>query len=102
MPERFTLQNSICDRRCSKCKKTNEVHFFTSGLLIYKTCNACRFRTRQLRRARLPDSDYDGDDVDAAFASLSLYSSSSSASAASTSAGDYFVDEPEPEPEPKT
>jgi hypothetical protein len=82
MPERFTFESFIFDRKCTKCNRTKEVHFFAFAMSIYKTCNARRFGAQQIRRARLPESDYDYDEVDAAFAS------------ASASASDYFVDEP--------
>ena len=117
MPERFTFYNSIDDRRCSKCHKTKEVHYFTTDNQLFRTCNVCRSRARQLRR-RDRSPTWDTDEVEAAsasllsstsasdptrneinalvasFAGLSISSSSASASAS------YFVPEPEPEPGP--
>ena len=93
MPEIATFQNSMFDRTCSKCKHTKEAHFVQSAAAIYKTCNACRFRARQLSRSS-GESAYDHDHVAAASESLS---SSASAYAAAV---EYFFDEPDPEPEP--
>ena len=103
---------SIFDIRCSNCKKSGDPRMFTSEGKLDKTCNICRARARQRRRARVYDNlspefrahlgsrqyyhDTD-DDVDDANAALSL---SSSAASVSTTSADYFVDEPDPEPEP--
>ena len=89
MPERATFTNSIFDRKCSKCKQTEEAHLFQSVEAIYKTCNACRFRARQLSRAEREPAltaagFYDHDHVAAASESLS------SSSSASSGAVDYF------------
>ena len=42
MPEWCTFHNTIFDIRCSKCKRTQENHFFVQRGKVYKTCNACR------------------------------------------------------------
>ena len=127
MPVSATFHNTIFDIRCSKCKKSDHPVYFTQNGNVYKTCNACRARGQQRRRARaydnlspefrahlgiLPHLRYhDTDDVNDANAILSrsydtdddvdaVLAMSSSAAAASTYSADYFVDEPDPEPEP--
>ena len=42
MPEWCTFHNTIFDIRCSKCKRTQENHFFVKRGKVYKACNACR------------------------------------------------------------
>ena len=98
MPEIATFQKYIVYRKCSKCKHTKEAHFVQLAAAMLKTCNACRFRARQLSRAEREPAltaagFYDHDHVAAASESLS------SSASASTAAVDYSVDEPDPEPE---
>ena len=85
--------------------------FFTIPDRIFKTCNACSFRARQLRRDRSPTwgasvslSSSSGaqptpNELNSIVDSVNDYHYSSSSSSASASVS-YFVPEPEPEPEP--
>ena len=102
MPVYATLQNTLSDIRCSKCKKTQDPIYFTQHGKLYKTCNECRVRDVRRRASRLRDNfwNYNTGDEDAVNAVLAL--SSSAAASASTSSTDYFVAEPDPEPEPES
>jgi hypothetical protein len=94
MPERATFHNSIFDRKCSKCKHTKEVQYFTSDVSIYKTCNACRFKARQ-NSVRNPWTA-----LAISTAAGYEYDHAAASSSSSPSAVDYFGEEPDPEPEP--
>ena len=96
-----------------KMPQTKDVQSFRITGHIFKTCNACRFRARQLRRERSPTgsihvsfhSSSASDPTPNEFNSLvdsitDYYSSSSSSSASASASTSYFVPEPEPEPEP--
>ena len=55
MSERYTISDETEDRKCSKCHKIKSVqNFRLMGAHTFRTCNACRFRARQLRRDRSP------------------------------------------------
>ena len=49
MPEWCTFHNTIFDIKCSKCKKTQENHYFVQRGKVYKTCNECRGRDQTRR-----------------------------------------------------
>ena len=115
MPVYATIQNTIFDVRCSKCKKSSDPIYHTQNGRVYITCNECRAKAARRRTNRIRDNlspeflahlalrprlrNYDTGDDDAVNAVLAL---SSSAAAASTSSADYFVAEPDPEPEPES
>ena len=56
MPEYATFHNTIFDRKCSKCKKTQDPIYFTQHGKVYKTCNECRDRDRTRRACRFRDN----------------------------------------------
>ena len=95
MPEIATLQNTLVDKTCSKCKKIKEPHYFQMAQTMYKTCNSCRFTARQNSRGTtwtaLTAAGYNPNYIAAA---------ASSSSASSTTTADYFGPEPDPEPKP--
>ena len=111
MSESYTIYDETEDRTCSKCHRTKAVHNFRITVHIFRTCNACRFRARQLRRERSPTgsvhvsfhsssaSDPTPNELNSIVDSINDYYSASSSASASASAS-YFVAEPEPEPEP--
>ena len=123
MPEYATFHNTILDRKCSKCKKTQDNIYFQQNGKVYKTCNECRDRAQTRRGDRFRnnlttvfssrayhaglynDSD-DGSAVNPVDALIALgfnyndMQAGLSMSSSSAAAADYFVDEPEPEPEP--
>ena len=131
MPEYATFHNTIFDIRCSKCKRTQENQFFVQRGRVFKTCNACRDRSRVGRldpdfvasvggpgstvmgaTRHIPDSDTESEpsiNPHAALVALGFsYADtnnvlllSSAAAASSSSSADYFVEEPYPEPEPE-
>ena len=49
MPVYATFHNTIFDIRCSKCKRTQENHYFQSNGRVFKTCNECRDRAARRR-----------------------------------------------------
>ena len=49
MPTIATFHNTIFNIRCSKCKRTQENHYFQSNGRVYKTCNGCRDRDARRR-----------------------------------------------------
>ena len=49
MPEYATFHNTIFDRKCSKCKKTQENQYFVQNGRVYKTCNFCRDKAYRRR-----------------------------------------------------
>ena len=115
MSERCTIYDETDDRKCSKCHKTKTVQNFRITGHIFRTCNACRFRARQLRRERSPTgsihvsfhsssaSDPTPNELNSLVDSINDYysaSASSSSSASASASASYFVPEPEPEPEP--
>ena len=105
MSERYTIYDETEDRTCSKCHRTKTVQNFAITEHIFRTCNACRFRVRQLRRERSPTGS-----IHVSFLSSSASdptpneyystSASSSSSASASASASYVVAEPEPEPEP--
>jgi hypothetical protein len=71
MPEYVTSENSINDKKCSKCKRTKEAGFFITNGMLYKTCNVCRAHSRRNSRAAIDermaaaaDNEADDDDDD--------------------------------------
>ena len=110
MSERYTIDDETEDRKCSKCHKTKSVQNFRLIVHTFRTCNACRFRARQLRRDRSPTwnasssaSNPTPNELNSLVDSINDYysnSASSSASASASASASYFVQEPEPEPEP--
>ena len=114
MSEIFRIYDDSEDRACSKCHKIKRVYCFRIDGRIFKTCNSCRYRARELRRDRSPAWPASLSDLLPASASSSpseptledlqqlaqslgsLFISSSSSSASAS----YFVKEPEEEPEP--
>ena len=96
MPVEATIQTTIFDMRCSKCKKSSEPIYHTRNGMVYKTCNECRGKAARRRTSRIRDNFWNYDIVNAVLAL------SSSAAAASTSSVDYFVAEPDREPEPES
>ena len=56
MPMNATLQNTLFDSRCSKCKKTLDPIYFSQHGKVYKTCNECRARAARRRTARIRDN----------------------------------------------
>ena len=105
MPEYATFHNTIFDRKCSKCKKTQENQYFVQNGKLYKTCNFCRdkAKTRRVDRFRnnlttvFSSGAYHAGLYNDMQAGLSMYSS---AAAVPSSSADYFVEEPEMEPDP--
>ena len=97
--------------RCSKCHNTKDITYFSTAGHVFKTCNICRYKARQLRRDRSPTwpasvslssaaSEPTPNEINELVQSITgLFISSSSSSSSSVSAS-YFVAEPEPEPEP--
>ena len=51
-----TIQNTLFESRCSKCKKTHDPIYFTQHGKVYKTCNECRARAARRRTARIRDN----------------------------------------------
>ena len=128
MPEWCTIHNTIFDIRCSKCKRTQENHFFVQRGRVFKTCNACRDKAARGRldpeflaslagpamaaARHIPDSDSENEVSISPRPALYTWAfnyndvddvlllSSSTAASSSSSAG-YFVAEPDPEPEPE-
>ena len=109
MSEIFNIYDDSEDRTCSKCHKIKRVYCFRIDGRIFKTCNSCRYRSRELRRDRITSWSSIPLSSSAAEPTLNeinqlaqythnLFSASSSASA-STEAS-YFGPEPDPEPEP--
>ena len=56
MPEYATFHNTICDIKCSKCKKTQDHIYNTQHGKDYKTCNECRGRAKTKRGIQLRNS----------------------------------------------
>ena len=113
MSERYTIYDETEDRKCSKCHKTKTVQNFRITAHTFRTCNACRFRARQLRRERSPTgsihvsfhsssaSDPTPNELNSLVDSINdYYSASASSSSSASASASYFVAEPEPEPEP--
>ena len=117
MPEYATFHNTSFDRKCSKCKKTQDAIYFTQHGKVYKTCNECRDRAQTRRGDRFRNNlttvfssrayhaglynDSGGESVVNPVDSWTTLGVISSSAAAACSSADYFVEEPEPEPEPK-
>ena len=105
MPEYATFHNTSFDRKCSKCKKTQDAIYFTQHGKVYKTCNECRDRSQTRRGDRFRNNlttvfssgAYHAGLYNDMQAGLSMYSS---AAAVPSSSADYFVEEPEMEPDP--
>jgi hypothetical protein len=55
MPVYATLDNSLSDMKCSKCKRTKEGVFFITHGMLYKTCNDCRVHARRNSRAAIDE-----------------------------------------------
>ena len=113
MSEIFRNYDNAERSNCSKCHKLKMPYSFRIDGRIFKTCNSCRHRARELRIDRLPIPNMSSvslsssaaaepipNEINELVQSISdLFISSSSSSSACASAS-YFVAEPEPEPEP--
>ena len=116
MPENVRFGNNLFERKCSNCKRMQEPQYYEHRIIVYRTCNNCRFKAYQRSHplntsadfnrgtARIvhvgqytdTDSNYSEQPIMQEYNSV-LVSMSPSAAACSES---YFGSEPEPEPEP--